>query len=163
MVEGGGFENRCTLTGTGGSNPPLSAIFFAQKKWRTKPQGFTSLRVAQLHLKPQVFFTSSQNSRSLACEVVRSLVKTFRLRSTCLSRRNEMKPDEVFSLREYGWCSLYFALRLHGGFAALIFTPFTICSFAIKFALPWAYCASWMFAPMLVPALPIWLQIIVSC
>ena len=90
----------------------LSAIFFA-KKWRTKPQGFTSLsRQAQLHIftRRQPLFTELQKpclwSRSL-----RSLVKTFRLRSTC----------EVFSLREYGWCSLYFALRLHGGFATLIF------------------------------------------
>ena len=31
--------------GTEGSNPSLSAIFFAQKKWRTKPQGFSYERL----------------------------------------------------------------------------------------------------------------------
>ena len=35
---------------------PLSPPFFLQKKWRTKPQGFTSLcRQAQLHSKNKVF------------------------------------------------------------------------------------------------------------
>ncbi len=28
MVESGGLENRCTLTGTVGSNPTLSASYF---------------------------------------------------------------------------------------------------------------------------------------
>ena len=42
-----------------GSNPSFSAIFFA-KKWRTKPQGFSSLsRQAQLHIftRRQPLFT----------------------------------------------------------------------------------------------------------
>ena len=44
--------------------------FFAQilGKKITKPQGFTSLREAQFHSKLKVFFTSSPNSGSLACE-----------------------------------------------------------------------------------------------
>ena len=46
------------------------AVRRRQRLWRDK-QGFTSLRVAQPLLKPQVFFTSSPNSGSLACEVVR--------------------------------------------------------------------------------------------
>ena len=56
MAERNGLLNRRTgLNRTGGSNPPLSAIFFA-KKWRTKPQGFTSLcRQAQLHSKGAAF------------------------------------------------------------------------------------------------------------
>ena len=76
----------------GGSNPLTPTIFFA-KKWSTKPQGFSSLsRQAQLHIftRRQPLFTELRKpclwSRSLW-----SLVKTFRLRSTC----------EVFSLREY--------------------------------------------------------------
>ena len=46
-----------------------SPHFFAQNlgKKITKTQVFTSLREAQLHLKPEVFFTSSPNSGSLAC------------------------------------------------------------------------------------------------
>ena len=66
-----------------------------------------------LHSKPKVFFTSSPNPREdLLVKTLHfiPLVKTF-ASLTC----------EVFSLREYGWCSLYFALRLHGGVAALIF------------------------------------------
>ena len=48
----------------------LPPHFFARipGKKITKPQGFSSLREAQLHLKPKVFFTSSPNSGSLACE-----------------------------------------------------------------------------------------------
>ena len=75
--------------------------FFLPKKWRTKPQGFSSrfLRLAAKRQSQKLFtqkaqpflhiFTKFQKpgwwSRSLW-----SLVKTFRLRSTC----------EVFSLRE---------------------------------------------------------------
>ena len=116
MAESNGLLNRRRRDLTAGSNPALSAIFFAKKKWRTKPQGFSSLsRQAQLHLKNEVF--SSHLHQIPEALLVKSLhfiplVKTFRLRSTC----------EVFSLREYGWCSLYFALRLHGGVAALNFT-----------------------------------------
>ena len=33
MVEGDGLENRYTLTGIEGSNPSLSAIFFAPSKF----------------------------------------------------------------------------------------------------------------------------------
>ena len=71
---------------------------------------------AQLHSKGAAF--SSHLHQIPEALLVKSLhyitlVKSFRLRSTCLSRRNEMKPDEVFSLREYGWCSFYFSLRIH--------------------------------------------------
>ena len=38
MVETGGLENRCTLTGTGGSNPSLSAIQSAAQKIVTDNQ-----------------------------------------------------------------------------------------------------------------------------
>ena len=38
-----------------------------------------------------------------------------------------------------------------------------ICNFETKSDLPWAYLASLIFAPMLVPLLPIWLEIILSC
>jgi hypothetical protein len=40
------------------------------KKWRTKTQVFSSRGVSRSSLKKQsFFFTSSPNSRSLACEV----------------------------------------------------------------------------------------------
>ena len=108
------------LQGTEGSNPSLSAIFFA-KKWRneaarlhfTVPSGTTSLKTEGfLHI-----FTKFQKpclwSRSLW-----SLVKTFRLRSTC----------EVCSLTRVRMVFLFLkrTLRcLNGGVAALIF-PFAM-------------------------------------
>ena len=119
-----------------GSNPSLSAIFFAKKNGERR-------RPSSLHCAVRHNFTSSRgdsrsslNTRS-ALLVHRSLVrrwmKTLHFiplvkRSACaarLSRRNKMKPDEVFSLppsprlrrtsREQGWCSFFTALRLHGG------------------------------------------------
>ena len=70
MAESNGLLNRRTGNRTGGSNPPLSAIFFAKKMANedaslhfTVPSGTTSLK------KQSFFFTSSPNSRSLACEV----------------------------------------------------------------------------------------------
>ena len=99
MDEGAALEMLCGGNFTEGSNPSLSAIFFA-KKWRTKPSvyalaGYAVTSKASLHAfvptkalhsKPKVFFTSSPIPEAL-------LVKSFAL-LTC----------EVFSLREYGWC-----------------------------------------------------------
>ena len=48
--------------------PPNFFCLEIKAKKITKTQVFTSLREAQLHLKPEVFFTSSPNSGSLACE-----------------------------------------------------------------------------------------------
>ncbi len=52
--EGAALEMLCTGNCTVGSNPTLSAIFFA-KKWRTKTQVFSSLCEAQLHSKGAAF------------------------------------------------------------------------------------------------------------
>ena len=38
MVEGDGLENRCTLTGTEGSNPSLSAIYFLVREKEVKQE-----------------------------------------------------------------------------------------------------------------------------
>ena len=105
MAESNGLLNRRTGNRTGGSNPPLSAIFILNENENGERSRKASLHAfvptKALHLKPQVFFTSSQNSRSLACEVApgsislrrgkpfQSLVKSFAL-LTC----------EVSSLRE---------------------------------------------------------------
>ena len=55
------------LVGIEGSNPSLSAIFFATKKWRTKPQGFTSLCRRHNFTSSRGDSRSSQKQRSLAC------------------------------------------------------------------------------------------------
>ena len=46
MAEGGGLENRYTLSGIGGSNPPLSAIFLPP------PDSLNQSQFAQPSLKP---------------------------------------------------------------------------------------------------------------
>jgi hypothetical protein len=55
--------------GQGAETKTCTPFFYLDFKVKkiTKPQGFTSLLEAQLHLKPKVFFTSSPNSGSLAC------------------------------------------------------------------------------------------------
>ena len=83
----------------------LPPHFFAQilGKKITKTQVFTSLREAQLHLKPKVFFTSSPNSGSLACLSRHSSQSDggwsrfipLSLHCTCLPRRSKAKTGEV--------------------------------------------------------------------
>ena len=69
-----------------------------------------------LHSKPKVFFTSSPNSGSLACEVV-----SFRYRSISLVKRSACAAREVAACRRVD-VFLFTALRLNGGVAALIFS-----------------------------------------
>ena len=96
------------------ANEDVSLLFtlLCQQKLFTQNRRFSS------HLHQAAKKTYLLVHRSL----VRRWMKTFRLRSTCLSRRNEMKPDEVFSLppsprlrrtsREYGWCSFLYCASL---------------------------------------------------
>ena len=112
MAESNSLLNCRTGNRTAGSNPALSAIFLP-KKWRTKPQGFTSLCEAQLHSKGAAF--SSHLHKKREALLVKSLhfiplVKTFRLRSTC--EVSACRRVDVF---------LFTALRLYGGEPSCIF------------------------------------------
>ena len=89
-----------------GSNPPCPGealaktdhpdhFFCPNGQKNTKPQGFTSLREAQLHSKTKFFFTSSLKFRSLACEVV-----SLRYRSISLVKTFLSVACEVFSLHK---------------------------------------------------------------
>ena len=107
MAESNSLLNCRTGNRTAGSNPALSAIFLpklakkmaneAVRLHLTVPSGTTShlhAATAALHSKPQVFFTSSPNSRSLACEVV-----SFRYRSISLVKRSACAAREVAACR----------------------------------------------------------------
>ena len=49
MAEGGGLENRYTLSGIGGSNPPLSAIFIIPSKCKSFTVSYSDVENMQNH------------------------------------------------------------------------------------------------------------------
>ncbi|MBR2344955.1 MAG: hypothetical protein IKA71_04130 [Lentisphaeria bacterium] len=73
-----------------------AAIFILKKNENGERSRKASLHAATaaLHSKPKVFFTSSPNSRSLACEVV-----SFRYRSISLVKRSACAAREVAACR----------------------------------------------------------------
>ena len=116
MVEGAALEMRCTARYRGFESLALRH-FFLQKKWRTKPQGFTSLcRQAQLHSKNKVF--SSHLHKIPEALLVKTLhfiplVKTFASLSC-----------EVFSLLRVRMV-LFFILRF--AYTAANILDFSFC------------------------------------
>ena len=112
---------------------PRSPPFFCKKMANeaarlhfTVPSGTTSLK------KQSFFFTSSPNSRSLTCEVApysrlcrRSapgLVPCVTRPLVCVTQAQSAIAPLVKLPPVGGWmCFFFTALRLHGGFAALIF------------------------------------------
>ena len=96
---------------------PLSPPFFCLKKWRTKPQGFSSLREAQLHSKNEVFSSHLHKNResllvksfafaplvksliSFACEAAASggwMCYCFKAHLRCLNRLLWRSEDASF-------------------------------------------------------------------
>ena len=97
------------------------------------------------------------------CKLIQELVFacfTVVIDETSIAFKDLQLPDSL----EY-WSSLiYCVLCKSSNQYDVSFASFNaICNFETKSDLPWAYLASLMFAPMLVPLLPIWLEIILSC
>ena len=89
-----------------GERKKASRHFFCSKKWRTKPQGFTSLCEAQLHSKGAAFSSHLHQIPEAL------LVKT--LHFIPLVKRSACTAREVAACRRVD-VFLFTALRLHGG------------------------------------------------
>ena len=98
----------------------------AERRRKSSLHAFVSTKA--LHLKPKVFFTSSPNSGSLACEVV-----TFSYRSISLVKRSAYAAREVsasgglmcFCLKRFAYTAasrLVFWSPKNGGTKTQVFT-----------------------------------------
>ena len=91
------FSSRTSIKKSSKEIDSLSAIFLQKNGERRRKSSLHAfVPTKALHSKPKVFFTSSPNTGSLACEDV-----SFRYRSISLVKRSACAAREVFSLREY--------------------------------------------------------------
>ena len=86
MAESNGLLNRRTGNRTGGSNPPLSAIFILNENGERSRKASLNAATAALHSTGAAFSSHlHKNREALLVKTLHfiTLVKSFRWRSTC--------------------------------------------------------------------------------